>query len=209
MLFRFSASFQQFGIVLGALTAALGFALQRPIGGVAAWIMLILKRPFDIGDRVIIGDVKGNVIDISLTHIHLEEVGRYGGEEVSGRMVIVPNSMLFEKNITNYSLQDDYILGQVILTVTFESNIEKALSIVINSARKFTVDEHNIMVGKGPHTRLYFGTNGMEIHVRYYVPFGRAQEVATNVTQDIFNVIRASDDIEIAYPHTKVILEKE
>lgn len=208
VIFRYSGSLQQFGLVLGAITAALGFALQRPITAVAAWVMIIIKRPFDIGDRIIIGDVKGNVIDISLTHISLEEVGRYGGEEVSGRVVVIPNSVLFEKSITNYSLQNDYVLGQVITTISFQSNLEEALRIMIQAAKKFT-DEYSAVVSKDPHTRLYFSSNGMEIHVRYYVPFGKAQEVATSITGEIYNLIKQASDIEISYPHMKIFLEKE
>ncbi len=204
---HYSTSFKDFSLVLGALTAALGFALQKPISSVAAWVMLIIKRPFDIGDRITIDGVKGNVIDISITHIHLEEVGRYGGEEVSGRIVIIPNSILFEKSITNYSSTSDYILGQVILTVSYESNVDKAILIAIDSSKKYTY-EYSKIIGKDPHTRISFSNNGMEIHVRYYVPFDRAQEVATNITKEIYEQIRLTEDIEISYTHTKVILDK-
>lgn len=207
IILRSSASFQQFGIVLGALTAALGFALQKPISSVAAWIMMIVKRPFDIGDRIIIGESKGNVVDISLTHIHLEEVGRYGGEEVSGRVVMIPNSVLFEQNVVNYSQEDDCTLGQVVVTVSYKSNIDHVLDIVIAAAKKHT-NEWSDLAGRSCHTRLYFALNGMEVHVRYYVPFAKAQIVATNVTKEIYDLIKQAEDIEISYPHTKVILEK-
>lgn len=206
-IFHYSGSLKDLGIVLGALTAALGFALQKPISAIAAWVMIVIKRPFDIGDRIIIGGVKGNVVDISITHIHLEEVGRYGGEETSGRIVIIPNSVLFEQNITNYSSKDDYVLGQVILTVSYESNVDKAVGITLDVARKYT-DEYNEIVGKPAHTRLYFSNNGMEIHVRYYVPFDKAQEMATTITKEIYSQIKDTSDIEISYTHTKVILDK-
>ena len=207
ILFHYSASLKDFGIVLGALTAAMGFALQKPISSIAAWFMIVVKRPFDIGDRVIIDGIKGNVMDISITHIHLEEVGRYGGEEVSGRIVIIPNSILFEKSITNYSSTSDYILGQVVVTVSYESNIDRTNTIVLDAAKKYS-EEYGRIVEKDLHTRLYFSNNGMEVHVRYYVPFDKAQEVATNITKEIYDQIRLTDDIEISYTHTKVILDK-
>lgn len=205
---HYSTSFKDLSLVLGALTAALGFALQKPISAVAAWLMLVIKRPFDIGDRIIIDGVKGNVIDISITHIHIEEVGRYGGEETSGRSIIIPNSILFEKNITNYSHTSDYILGQVIVTVSYESNVDKAVAITNDAAKKYT-EEYSKVVGKDSHTRLYFSNNGMEIHIRYYVPFDKAQEVATDITREIYDQIRQSSDIEISYTHTKVILDNK
>ncbi len=207
VIFHYSSSFKEFSLVLGALTAALGFSLQKPISAIAAWVMIIIKRPFDIGDRIILDGVKGNVLDISITHIHLEEVGRYGGEEISGRIVTIPNSVLFEKNIINYSSVSDYILGQVIVTVTFESNVNKAIDIAMEAAKKYA-EEHNRVVEKDAHTRLYFSPNGMEIHVRYYVPFYKAQEAATNITKEIYDQIRLVDDVEISYTQTKVMIEK-
>lgn len=63
------------GLGIGLFSAALGWALQRPITGIAAWIMIITKRPFEIGDRIIIGNVRGDVVDITLTHIYISEIG--------------------------------------------------------------------------------------------------------------------------------------
>jgi small-conductance mechanosensitive channel len=196
------------GIIFGALTAGLGFALQKPISSVAAWVMMVVKRPFDIGDRVIIGDVKGNVREITLTHIYLEEVGRYGGEELSGRIIIIPNSQLFEKNIINYSLQNDITLGQVIVTVAYESNLDHGIEISVAAAEKFAA-EYNKASGKSSHVRLYFVPNGIEIHIRYYVPFDKAQEIATNITKEIYTEMKIADDIEMSYPHTKIIVDKK
>ncbi|MBI2632110.1 mechanosensitive ion channel [Candidatus Pacearchaeota archaeon] len=73
--FSYVRSWTGIGVVLGLLTAALGFALQKPITGVAAWLMVVLKRPFRVGDRITIGGVKGDVYDISLTHLYIDEVG--------------------------------------------------------------------------------------------------------------------------------------
>ena len=74
VFFSYIGSWTGLGIVAGLLTAALGFALQKPITGVAAWIMIIVKRPFQIGDRIKIGEIKGDVYDISPTHIYIDEV---------------------------------------------------------------------------------------------------------------------------------------
>jgi len=124
-------SFTGVGIWIGLLSAALGWALQKPITGIAAWIMVVVKRPFVIGDRVIIGSVRGDVVDISLTHIYLSEIGGIvGGEENSGRIILVPNSILFEQNIINYTSKDEFILDQVAVTVTYESNLDKAVDII-------------------------------------------------------------------------------
>src|SRR3989344_242908 len=81
-LLSYSGSWTGLGITLGLFSAALGFALQRPITGVAAWVMLDIKRPFEIGDRIIVSGVRGDVADVTLTHIYVREIGGIvAGEE--------------------------------------------------------------------------------------------------------------------------------
>ena len=79
-----------FGFIAGLLTVAIGWALQKPISGVVAWLILTIRRPIHIGDRVIISDIKGDITNITLTHIFLDEVGgTIVGEEKSGRTVML------------------------------------------------------------------------------------------------------------------------
>ena len=80
-------------------------------------MMIILKRPFKIGDRVIISGITGDVVDINLTHVLLNQVGgTIGG--------LIPNATLFGQIISNYALEEfggkatdaptsDYILDGV------------------------------------------------------------------------------------------------
>src|SRR3989344_7772702 len=103
--FSYVGSWTGLGIFIGLLTAALGFALQKPITGIAAWLIIIIKRPFNVGDRIKIGNMRGEVYDITLTHLYLDEIGGdVDTEDYSGRNIIVPNHLLFENNIINYTL---------------------------------------------------------------------------------------------------------
>ena len=90
--FSYFSSWTGLGIFAGLATAGLGFALQRPITGIAAWIMIIVKRPFRIGDRICIGDVKGEIYDITLTHVYLDEMGgMFDSSMYSGRNIMIPS----------------------------------------------------------------------------------------------------------------------
>ena len=60
---------------MGFLGMILGWSLQAPVTGIAAWLMLILKRPLKIGQRVIVAGITGDVVDITLTHVILNQVG--------------------------------------------------------------------------------------------------------------------------------------
>ncbi len=68
-------SFAGLGIFAGLFSAAMGWALQRPITRAVAWLMIVTRGLVRIGDRILVGQVKGDVKDITLTHIYMEEIG--------------------------------------------------------------------------------------------------------------------------------------
>ena len=208
-IFTYSGSWTSLGLMVGLLSAALGWALQKPITGIAAWIMVVTRRPFEIGDRIIIGAVRGDVLDVTLTHVYLKEIGgTVPGEENSGRTIMVPNSILFEQNIINYTLQDEYILSEVIVAVTYESNLDKAIKIAKEAATKITKDfiEH---VKRKPYIQTSFQPSGIDVHVKYFVPATRVQEISSSITKEIYDRIMKAKRVEIAYPHTEVLFRKK
>ena len=209
LIFYLGGDITGLGLWAGLMTAALGWALQKPITGVAGYLMVILKKPFQIGDRIMVGDVKGDVSDITLTHIYLKEIGgTIGTEETSGRVILIPNSVLFEKNIINYTLQDEYILDQAVLAVTYDSDLDKAIRICKESARKVTKSFLNDMPAK-PYTRTFFQPSGIDVKIRYYVKAAERIKILSELTQEIFRNIKQEKDVTIAYQHTEVILSRK
>jgi len=207
--FSYSGSWTGLGIFAGLLTAGLGFALQRPITGIAAWFMVVLKRPFSIGDRIIIGNVKGEVYDITLTHTYLDEIGgAIDTEDYSGRNIMVPNYLLFEQNIINYTLMDDYVLGEVLVDVTYESDLEKAIKIAYDSAIKF-VEDFSKSAKKDPKVRVKMGPSSVTLKVRFFAPIKLMSETKSNINMEIFSRIREEKEVEIAYPHTEIVFKNK
>jgi small-conductance mechanosensitive channel len=205
----YSSAWSSFGIFLGFLSAGIGFALQKPISGIAAWMMVVTKRPFDIGDRIILGDIKGDVLDVTLTHIHVAEIGGIiDGEEQSGRTVMIPNWILFERNIINYTSNDDYVINKVVVNVTYESNLDHAIEIVELSARKYLAGFISNSPSS-PHVRLDFQASGIDVIIKYFSPAHHLNEYSSKITKEIFDRIRISGDVEIAYPHTEVIFRRK
>jgi len=203
-------SWGDIGFVAGLLTVALGMALQKPITGVFAWLIIISRKQFSIGDRVIISNVKGDITNITLTHIHLEEVGgTIEGEEKSNRTVILPTSIIFEKEIINYNEKDDIILDEVTVTITYESNLEKAEKIMNESVKKIMAPNWKFFMKKkliGSHIRLKTKDSGIDVTVRYHTLATKRNAIATDIIRGILKEIRKTDDVEIAYPHTQVLL---
>lgn len=211
LIFAFLAyggSLTGIGVVAGLLSAALGWALQRPITGMAAWLMVVLKRPFEIGDRVIIGNVKGDVADITLTHIHIKEIGgTIVSEETSGRIILIPNAKLFEQDIINYTYRGELILDQVKFTVTFESNLEKAQKIALDSAKEVLLEY--LPQPQEPYTRTWFQPSGIDVYVRYTAPAPNREEISSKITRKIFDKVISSKEVEFAYPHQEILFRKK
>lgn len=200
-----SGSIKTLGISVGFLGMILGWSLQAPVTGIAAWLMLILKRPFRIGQRVIIAGVKGDVVDITLTHVILNQVGgTVAGEERSGRGILIPNAILFSQTITNYTFEVEYILSEVPVRITFQSDWDEAEQILLNAAKQIAADGIK-ETGEQPFVRAELIDAGVLMRLRYKT---RPEDYAENVN-DIVKIIHAefkkSNKVEFCYPHSEVI----
>ena len=213
VIFAYYGSWGDIGFVAGLLTVALGMALQKPITGVFAWLIIVSKKQFSIGDRVIISNIKGDITNISLTHIHLEEVGgTIDGEEKSNRTVILPTSIIFEQEIIDYNKKDDYILDEVTIAITYESNLDKAEKIMNSSVGKIMAPYWEMFQKRIPlesHTRLKCKDSGIDVTVRYYSLVTKRNSISTDIIREILSEIRKTKDVDIAYPHTQVILPED
>lgn len=202
----------ELGLTAGILTLAVGWALQKPLTGLAAWFVIALKRPFVLRDRVMIGDIKGDIADITLTHIYLAEIGgTIDGEEQSGRITMIPNSLFFENVITNYTQQHEYILDEVTTAITYESNLKKAENIMKLSVIKIMTPYHPKFPKKipiDPHIRLKFQDSGINVTVRYHVLAKKRNSIATDIRREIYSLIKKAPDVQFAYPHAEVLLRK-
>ena len=121
---------------------------------------------------------------------------------------MIPNSKLFEQDIINYTLQDEFILDQVTTLITYESNLDKAIKISLDAAKKH-INDFIKSTKKEPYVRTFFQPNGINVNIRYFAPAQRLQEISSKITQELFKQISKSRDIEIAYPHTDVFLRKK
>jgi small-conductance mechanosensitive channel len=205
---------EDIGFIAGLLTVALGWALQKPISGVVAWVIIITKRPFHIGDRIEIDNVKGDITDISLTHIYLDEIGgTILGEEQSDRTIMLPTSIIFDTEIINYNHKDNMILDEVTVSITYESNLEKAEGFVIKAAKTILepLKKHFLKQysNKPPHTRLQFKDSGIDVTVRYHTIATSRNQISTDIRREIYNLIRTSSDVEFAYPHAEVLFREK
>jgi small-conductance mechanosensitive channel len=192
-----SGSLRLLGLTAGFLGMMLGWSLQQPVTGVAAWLMIILKRPFRIGDRVIIAGTTGDVTDITLTHVILNQVGgSVGGEERSGRGILIPNAILFQNTIINYTLEQEHMLDEVPVRLTFDSDWDEAKRIMVAAAKDIT-GEIVKKTGEEPFIRAEFLDWGIMVRLRYNTIPVRRQEISTDIIE------RLLKDFGAAYPRIR------
>lgn len=200
-----SGSLATLGISAAFLGAVMGWSLQAPVTGIAAWIMIIAKRPFKIGDRVIIAGIVGDVVDITLTHIILNQVGgTVSGEEKSGRIVMIPNATMFQQTIHNYTYGSRYILDEVLILITFNSDSAEAERILIKSAEEATSDIIQ-RTGQQPFVRVEIAESGVRLRLRYQTIATDRQRITSKISKIIIREFRNNHLVEFAYPHSEII----
>jgi small-conductance mechanosensitive channel len=183
----------------------LGWSLQQPVTGVAAWLMIIFKKPFRIGDRVVIAGITGDVTAISLTHVILNQVGgSISGEERSGRGILIPNAILFQNVIINYTLEQNHMLDEVPVRLTFDSDWERAKQIMIAAANQVT-SEIVRETGMTPFIRAEFLDWGVLARLRYNTVPARRQEISTNIIEILLREFgREYPRVKFAVPASNV-----
>lgn len=109
--------------VLGALGLAVGMALQRSLGNFAAGVLILIFRPFKVGDLIEAQDNLGFVREISVFVTVIETF--------QNKTVIIPNGPLAAGNITNYSKKGN-IRADIPFAIRYGSNLVKAKEIVLH-----------------------------------------------------------------------------
>jgi small-conductance mechanosensitive channel len=124
-------------VALGILAAGLAFALQEIIGSFAGWLTIVSGRPFSVGDRIETGNIRGDVVDVGILRTTLMEIGNWlQGDHNTGRIVTVSNSFIFKEPLFNYSLHLDFIWDEITIPITYDSDWQKAMTIMLKTVQE-------------------------------------------------------------------------
>lgn len=135
------------GPALGLATAGLAFAMQEVVGAVAGWFNISFGSIYTIGDRIQVGEVRGDVIDISLLKTRLVEVGADDGSswvhgaQYTGRVVTVSNKKTFTDPVYNYSAYFEYIWDELVVAIPHHGRWQRASEIMEDEARRLSASE--------------------------------------------------------------------
>lgn len=215
--------FQSLATLLGLLSAGLAIALKDLILNIAGWIYIIVFRPFEMGDRIQIGEYSGDVVDIRGFKFTLVEIGNWvNADQSTGRVVHVPNFYIFSKTLASYSKGFHYIWDEVPILITFESNWQKAkrkfTEIVDNYAENANLEAEVKLKEASKKFLIYYSKltpivylsvsdSGVLLTLRYLCEPKQRRNVQQFMWENVLKVVDDSDDIDLAYPTVRLYRE--
>ena len=126
-------------VSFGLISLVLGFALQSPITSFIAWIYLVFRRTYLVGDRIQIKGLRGDVVSISYLDTSILECnGDYlGNDRNSGRVVKFPNSLVLREEVINYSGPDiPFIWNEIPIQIAYASDIQFVEECLLSAAKR-------------------------------------------------------------------------
>lgn len=201
---------------LGLLSAGLAVALKDPITDLIGWAFIMWRRSFEVGDRIQIGEYAGDVIDQRIFKFSLMEIGNWvDADQSTGRLLHIPNGMVFTQVLANYTKASDYIWNEIPVLVTFESDWQKAKQIlsaiaedhseksVASAEQSFRKAGSRYMLQYGALTSTVYTTvreSGVLLTVRYLCEPRMRRDSTQSVWEAILRAFAEHADIEFAYP---------
>ena len=215
-----SEGFKSFSTFLGLLSAGLAIALKDPVSDFAGWIFILWRKPFEVGDRIQIGDVKGDVIDVRLFKFTVLEIGNWvHADQSTGRVVHVSNHKIFTDSLANYTSDFEFIWNEIQVLITFESDWKLAKSILQEIADKHLkdfVDEAERQVKRATKSYLIHyryltpivytdvKDSGVNLTIRHLTNPRTRRKIGQAIWEDILDRFDEHDNVELAYPTMRI-----
>lgn len=208
--------FGSVGTFLGLISAGIAIALKDPLVNMVAWAFILIRQPFKVGDRIQIGKIAGDVIDIRLFQFSINEIGNWvDADQSTGRIIHIPNGIVFLEPQANYTAGFEYIWNEIPVLVTFESNWKKAKQILTDIVNHHGVQlstEAEKQIKAAAKKFLIFYTkltpkvytsvkdSGVMLTLRYMCNPRERRITEELIWEDILNRFHECNDIDFAYP---------
>ncbi len=195
-------------VAFGVAGAGIAFALQEVIASVAGWAGIALGNFFAIGDRVQLGGIKGDVIDIGVLRTTLMECGNWvNGDLYNGRIVRVANSFVFKEPVYNYSGDFPFLWDEITVPVRYGGDVRLARELIERvvagtvgayaafaeqawkeMVRKYRIEDAQIQ----PMVTLVANDNWMEFTARYVVDYKRRRTTKDEIFTRLLEALEST-----------------
>ncbi|WP_300975175.1 mechanosensitive ion channel domain-containing protein [Sphingomonas sp. LHG3406-1] len=203
---------------LGLVTAGVAFALQRVITAIAGYFVILRGKTFNVGDRIVMGGVRGDVIALSFMQTKILEMGQpppvSGAEpamwvhsrQFTGRIVTVSNDKIFDEPIYNYTYHFPYVWEEIRLPVKYGDDRVAAEAILLESARRHAIRQDQLDPRHGADLERRYGIrigdvepkvywrltdNWLELTVRFLSPDHGTREIKDAMSREILSRLEA------------------
>jgi small-conductance mechanosensitive channel len=214
------------GTLLAVLLAGIAIALQDILRSIVGWMYLSTRRSgIEIGTRVEVGGVTGDVIDIGVLKTTVAEVGNLVfGLQSSGRLVTIPNYRMVADAVILNGDNNPFVWHEVRFGFTFESDWRRAEAILLDAIREFHDEiapeldaafrrmERRYAFKYGAMTPIVYATvaeRGVEMVLRYLTPVRRRRGSEDRVVRLVLDGVAADPAVRFAYPTYRVFRRGE
>jgi small-conductance mechanosensitive channel len=216
----FADSLAGFGTVLAVILAGVAIALQDVLKSVVGWLYVSSRTGVQVGSRVEVEGVKGDVIDIGVLKTTMLEVGNLVfGQQSTGRIVTVPNSRMIAANVFVSAADNPFVWQEVQFVLTFESDWERAEEILARlGAELHSEIEGEVVPGyqrlqkryafrAGALTPIVYVSHnerGVELTLRFLTNVRRRRGSVDRITRGFLQAIAGEPAIRMAYPPVRL-----
>ena len=211
------------GAWIGVASAGIAIALSDVLRNFVGLGYILIRRPFKIGDRIEIDGQAGDVVDVRAQRFSMLEIkGWVDADQSTGRIIQIPNGLLFSKPLANYTEGFPYIWHEIPMLVTFESDwkraealmnealAEHAPSMASDEARKAireAATEYRIRYTHlTPTTYVTVKDSGVMVTGRAIIPVRSRRHVDTTIWRSLLDKLDAEPTVELAYPTVRTYL---
>ncbi len=183
----------------GVAGIAIGFAAKDTLSNLIAGVLLIIDRPFEVGDRIEVWSAPsgsaswGDVIDIGLRATKIKTTDNI--------VIIIPNNEIMKRDIVNYTILTAQIRVRVNIGIAYEADIRKAKEIIIEVARRMN------WAAKTPAPKVVvrnFGDSSVDLQLRVWIREARRRMDTISFVIDQVKEAFDQAGIEIPYPKREI-----
>jgi len=211
----FSDKLGGFTVAFGVAGAGVAFALQEVIASAAGWMAVSFGGFYKVGDRVQLGGIKGDVIDIGILRTTIMQIGEWvNADQYNGRIVRVANSFVFKEPVFNYSAEFPFLWDEIMVPIKYGSDYRLARELIERVAeeivgdyvqpaeqawvpitQRFLIEAASVR----PTTTITANHNWIEFTLRYVVDYRVRRSVKDRLfTRILEEIDKTADQVGIA-----------
>ncbi len=220
LVFIWGSEIESFATFIGLISAALTIALKDLVVNFTGWMFILIRKPFQLGDRVQIGENQGDVIDIRVFQFTINEIGNWvDADQSTGRIIHIPNGKVFTEPQANYNQGFSHIWHEINVLITFESNWKKAKEILTEIVNKHAASltktaEKKLIEASKKYMILYnrltpivytkVKASGVQLSMRFLITPHRRRTTEQIIWEEVLDRFKENKDINLAYPTQRI-----